>query len=586
MTADPRTFDYFRRGEAFRYAGKSSPGAIDYFRRGEAYRALFNVGGGAASFTITEGPLPSNHLGNITVHLVGSGTSWTSSTTWTPSGVAGWSYASKVFVDSTHYTVVLTPPTAATPPAGATGTLTLTEGVTGTTTGTVGVATPTVSISPTSGNTGTTPTLAITGANTLWTTETAAGLFTEAGGTGASIGTPTVTTNTAATAVLTTGSAAATEVITDTSTGASTATTGNFSASTTALVAGAVTATPARTSISFSIAAPTGGTGPYFYKVERADTLGGSLTTVRSTTAISTTVTFVDSPLTYRTPHQYKVTYTDSQPASVVVNLNAYTFPVRVPGIINVGDSITRDFGGTNTATQFGTYLKDSNSDLFGTVLQYNCGISGYDTVFWSDFTTVRNFTDVTSFDTNAVPMTWMIGKVPSVQPCDVVIFSCMLGTNDANLLSGAGLSTATFQANYLVVINKIKTSMAASYPTQAFAILLHYPPSAVPFPASGSVQRTEAQHGVMQGYQAAVNALVDNVTVFQGDRDAFGFFLNRPDLIGVDNLHPNPATGGLALKKLHTDAISTYLYRDGYTYSSGGSAVFAPIGSAFIRGV
>ncbi len=175
----------------------------------------------AGSAVITEQNLPANHNGNITVHLVGTGTSWTSSTTWTPSGVAGWSVFSKTQVDGTHYTVVLTPPGAATPPTGNTGTLTLTEGVTGSTTPTTVIGTPSFTLSVTSGATNGTQAETLTGTNTIWSSETASGLFTLSGGTGASISNPpTVSTNTSATNTITKGSADATLTVTDTSTGA------------------------------------------------------------------------------------------------------------------------------------------------------------------------------------------------------------------------------------------------------------------------------------------------------------------------------------------------------------------------------
>jgi hypothetical protein len=66
-----------------------------------------------------------NHNGDITVHVTGTNTNWSESTNWTASGVSGWSVASKTYVSATSYTVVLTPPAAASPPTGATGTLTL-----------------------------------------------------------------------------------------------------------------------------------------------------------------------------------------------------------------------------------------------------------------------------------------------------------------------------------------------------------------------------------------------------------------------------------------------------------------------------
>jgi hypothetical protein len=216
------------------YCGSTTGGGY-YFRSGNLQKvAYYDVtltgpkvayhyaagAGSSISATITEQGLPANHNGNITVHAVGIGTSWTPSTIWTPSGVVGWSVHSKTFVDSTHYTIVLSGPTALPATAGATGTLTLTESVTGSTAPTTTVGTPTLSISPTAGGTGTTPTLTLTGSNTLWASETASGLFSESGGAGASIGKPTVGSNTSATGVLTTGSATGTFTIEDTSTGA------------------------------------------------------------------------------------------------------------------------------------------------------------------------------------------------------------------------------------------------------------------------------------------------------------------------------------------------------------------------------
>ena len=175
----------------------------------------------AAASVITEQGLPSNHAGNITVHVVGTGTTFTSSTTWTASGVAGWSVASRTFVDATHYTVVLTGPGAATPPAGAVGTLTLTEGVTdpgSPSTPTTTIGTPTLSVSPTTGAlSGSTP-ITLTGANVLWAADHPAYTFGTVAGT--SIGSISNVSNTSATATMTTGPTAGGGVIVDPSTGA------------------------------------------------------------------------------------------------------------------------------------------------------------------------------------------------------------------------------------------------------------------------------------------------------------------------------------------------------------------------------
>lgn len=103
---------------------------------------------------------------------------------------------------------------------GATGTLTLTEGVTGIAAATTTVGTPTLSLSSSSGIANGTVSETLTGTNTLWSSETAASLFTVSGGTGASISSISVSSNTSSTAVLTKGSTSGTLTITDASTGA------------------------------------------------------------------------------------------------------------------------------------------------------------------------------------------------------------------------------------------------------------------------------------------------------------------------------------------------------------------------------
>ena len=172
--------------------------------------------------TIAEQNLPSNHRGNITVHAVGTGTSWANGTTgFIPSIVAGWTVASVTVADPTHATIVLTPPAAASPPNGATGTLTLIEtGTAGGTTPTISVVTPILAVAPAKGQINGTQPVTLTGSNTLWSSEKAAGLFTVPGASGSGIGTPTVISNGAAIATVTVGTAIGSYNITDASTGA------------------------------------------------------------------------------------------------------------------------------------------------------------------------------------------------------------------------------------------------------------------------------------------------------------------------------------------------------------------------------
>lgn len=270
------------------------------------------------SAVITENDLPSNHNGNITVHVIGTLTTYTSSTTWTPSGVSGWSVASKTFVNSTHYTIVLTPPTAATPPAGATGTLTLTEGVTGSTAPTITVGTPTIGLSVTTGATGGTQAETITGTHTIWLAETASGLITLTGGTSASISNPpTVATNTSLSNTITKGSAAGALTIKDTSTGATATFTVTSGSS---LSAGILTVTAfTATAISFAWTAATGGTGPYTYQLQRAPDVAGSPGSWWPVDA-GTASPFTETPIYPDTKLWYRVVVTDSAAATATSN--------------------------------------------------------------------------------------------------------------------------------------------------------------------------------------------------------------------------------------------------------------------------
>lgn len=160
--------------------------------------------------------LPSNHNGNITLTLVGTGTLWqTTPPTFTVSGVTGWAKVSQNVTSETAATVVVSCPAVASPPSGATGTLTVSDG---TLADTLAVATPTLTLSPDTGSTGGSASTTATGTHTLWQGDDPD--LTLSGGTGASIGATTMTTNTAGSATVTYGAATATLTVTDPSTGA------------------------------------------------------------------------------------------------------------------------------------------------------------------------------------------------------------------------------------------------------------------------------------------------------------------------------------------------------------------------------
>jgi hypothetical protein len=175
---------------------------------------VYETDNSSASFSCSPATVPANHSGNITETCMGSGTSWTGSTSFSISGVTGASLVSSTNNSATSQTIVINT-------GSGTGTLTISD-TTDSISTTITVATAGVSCTPTSGAVSTTPSLTCTGTNTLWSSETASTLLGESGGSGASLGAPTVSSNTALTVTLTVGSATGTLTITDNSTTATT----------------------------------------------------------------------------------------------------------------------------------------------------------------------------------------------------------------------------------------------------------------------------------------------------------------------------------------------------------------------------
>lgn len=268
------------------------------------------------SFTVLPATIPAHHSGNITLSLAGTGTTWGSATRFTLSGVTGAACVtgcnnSPTVTDGTHVAVVVTT-------GGGTGTLTLTESVTGTATATTTVSAATLGINPTSGATSTMPSLTMTGTNTLWSSETAAGLFTVSGGTGSSIATPAITSNTSGTVTLTTGSATGTMTITDTSTNA----TATFTVDSGSLTAGSLS-NAGTVGLNLTTAIATGGTPPYSYQWQRSAHGANTWSNI-----CTNSTNCNDDGLTPGTIYDYRVTVTDSVPA----NATSATFPLTAPG--------------------------------------------------------------------------------------------------------------------------------------------------------------------------------------------------------------------------------------------------------------
>jgi hypothetical protein len=199
-------------------SAKSDAWVTAEYNNGLAPGSFYTVGSEStpevtATMSITPAAIPNGHAGNITVTLTGTGTSWSNaSTVFTVAGVSNVAKVSQNVTSPTAATLVVTT-------GAGTGSLNVSETVTGAAATSVTVAVPSLGIDVGRGNLSSIQTLTLTGVNTVWSQETAAGLFTVVGGSGASIATPAITANTAGTVQLTVGTLPGSLTITDKSTG-------------------------------------------------------------------------------------------------------------------------------------------------------------------------------------------------------------------------------------------------------------------------------------------------------------------------------------------------------------------------------
>lgn len=170
------------------------------------------------SFTVDKTTIPSNHNGNITLTLTGSGTAWINGTTvFTVSGVSGIAVVSNNVTSTTAATVVISLP-AILPASSNTGTLVVGDGLTTTN---VTVGTPSISIDGLTNYADFSRSPLVTGVNTIWSGETASTLFTVTGSsTGYNTVGPIVASNTSARVGIYFGPTAGTITLKDNSTGA------------------------------------------------------------------------------------------------------------------------------------------------------------------------------------------------------------------------------------------------------------------------------------------------------------------------------------------------------------------------------
>ena len=190
---------------AAEYKNQANPGA--FYTVGSEASTLSDT-----SMTVAPVAIPNGHPGNITLTLTGTGTNWSNANTvFTIAGVSNVTKVSQNVGSATAATLVVAT-------GAGTGSLNISESVTGSASTTTVVGVPSFSIDVVRGNLSSVQTLALTGTNTVWNQE-AAGLFSVAGGLGANIGTPAISTNTTGTVQLTVGTSAGPLTITDASTG-------------------------------------------------------------------------------------------------------------------------------------------------------------------------------------------------------------------------------------------------------------------------------------------------------------------------------------------------------------------------------
>ena len=123
--------------------------------------------GGAAMMSAVPSAIPNGHAGNITLTLTGVGTSWSNaSTVFTIAGVSNVTKVSQNVTSATAATLVVTT-------AAGTGSLNISETVTGSASTTIAVGVPSFSIDVVRGNLSSVQTLTLTGTNTVWSQEAA-----------------------------------------------------------------------------------------------------------------------------------------------------------------------------------------------------------------------------------------------------------------------------------------------------------------------------------------------------------------------------------------------------------------------------
>lgn len=313
-----------------------------------------------------------------------------------------------------------------------------------------------------------------------------------------------------------------------------------------ALSVSAISCTVGRTSLAASVTA-SGGTAPYTYTWSQSATLAGTYTAF-GTNSNSATL----SGLAYRTARWLKCVVADSagSPATVTAGPTGFaTRPAHSPAIGLGGDSITQMMASGDLATM-ATNITDSVTTSYAAIpAMTNVGISGSTTADW--LPSAANWSQSPISGASNIYAYATTAFASGLAGATVKIVTIMLGTNDA----ANGVAAATYGANLRALCNAL---VALGY-----RVMLHYPP----YRTSG------ASADLLVSYQGQIDAIVDNVGIFQGDQDAFALTLNNPSGLLSDGIHPS-SSGKALYGKLWADAIVRMMEREGRTVASGSTTI------------
>lgn len=177
------------------------------------------VSAGAQTMTANITTIPSNHNGAITITVTGAG--WTAGTTTiSATGGSGYTTSGGATTSATTGTILITPGAVLPGGTASTGPIVL-HNSTDAATATITVGTPSISLDSVTNYVGFSRSVAITGTNTIWSSETAATLFTISTSNGSyTTMAARVASNTSASQPIGLGTAPGTITVTDASTGA------------------------------------------------------------------------------------------------------------------------------------------------------------------------------------------------------------------------------------------------------------------------------------------------------------------------------------------------------------------------------